>query len=951
MPNQVPSPIDPMPALEPCDGKSRSYLQPIAWAASFASAPQFGAEGRLPDSLRQGVRQGAAHLFRLAVLQAHLIDLVAQSKPTDLPAFDGWPLVPTATAATQTPRANPFLLNPYLGLVVSSGGAHSAFQAWVSNQSQTTAEIVSLVQFLASAVSIPTSLAQPIVQQAWTTVVSASQVLYAPIVDATARQSLGWIPVSGEDDSPTRPINVPTMPYPQTDMYVTVNRIPVRTRIMVATTDDRFHGSTDIPPTGEVMFFIHGHMSKIEEAADFAPQLIFQARAAGRPLTLVMFDQPSSGYSAMIDHSTLDPTLITFPDGDKPGDPNSPFGAALLKAVRRLSATSFVKAHIVALVNALDQKYLIANRLSTFVGGSLGGHMGVRFACDGGAWPQRVVAWSPASMWSDNSVGPVTIKTLILDGALKRLVPETNASGDPVRADYFATVFDNATNAVPHVPAQPLMWYRAQGSNEPHALPPKPDDWPCKASLIANARLERREIYNRLFRDWHWRLAAEMCHFNFLDESPVDSATPYYNRIARPLLLMAGVDDDYDWVGLYTYTKKFVGKTWSPNVVARFPNKTGHSIHNERPAFLATQVLTFGQPAVPIGTAPGCALNSAATGIKFFVGGGDGHLWENFWDGPENRWRWTDHGWPGAPVDCAPGALFNSPQAGLKFFVKTGDGRLLENIWDPAANRWAWTDHGTPPGTTVATAPDCALDDANTGIKFFMGGSDGHLWENYWDASVQHWGWTDHGTPPGTMVGSAPGALFNSPRAGLKFFVRAADGRLMENHWDQGANKWSWTDHGTPPGTTVATTPGCPLDSPNSQIKFFMGGVDGRLWERYWDQSTSQWRWTDHGTPPGTEVASTPGALFNSPRTGLKLFVRAADGRLMENYWDASANIWSWTDHGTPPGTTVATAAGCALDSANSGIKLFIGGADGHLWENCWDSAASRWSWTDHGTP
>ncbi len=249
------------------------------------------------------------------------------------------------------------------------------------------------------------------------------------------------------------------MPYPQTEMFVTVSGVPVRTRIMIATTDERFHGSTDIPPTGEFMFFIHGHMSKIEEAADFAPQLIFQARAAGRPLTLVMFDQPSCGYSAMIDHSTLDPTLITFPDGDNPGDPSSTFGAALLKAVRRLSATSFVKAHIVALVNALD---LNTDRepFSTFVGGSLGGHMGVRFACDGGTWPERVVAWSPASMWNDNSFGPVTMKTVILDGSLKRLVTETNAFNDPVRASYFATVFDNSTNPFPKVPAQPLMWYR-----------------------------------------------------------------------------------------------------------------------------------------------------------------------------------------------------------------------------------------------------------------------------------------------------------------------------------------------------------------------------------------------------------------------------------------------------------------------------------------------------------
>ncbi len=187
-------PIDPSPALEPCDAKSSSYLQPTAWAGTFPTAPPFGAEGRLPDTLRQGVRAGAAHLLRLAVLQAHLIDLVAHNKPTNLPAFSGWPVVPTTAAATASPRANPFLLNPFLGLLVSGGSVHSAFQTWSTNKIQAATEIASLVQFLASAVSIPTTAAQPIVLQAWTTTVNATRVLYAPIVDATARNSLGWIP-------------------------------------------------------------------------------------------------------------------------------------------------------------------------------------------------------------------------------------------------------------------------------------------------------------------------------------------------------------------------------------------------------------------------------------------------------------------------------------------------------------------------------------------------------------------------------------------------------------------------------------------------------------------------------------------------------------------------------------------------------------------------------------
>ncbi len=34
-------------------------------------------------------------------------------------------------------------------------------------------------------------------------------------------------------------------------------------------------------------------------------------------------------------------------------------------------------------------------------------------------------------------------------------------------------------------------------------------------------------------------------------------------------------------------------------------------------------------------------------------------------------------------------------------------------------------------------------------MKFFMAGSDGHLWENYWEQQNPAWRWTDHRIPTG----------------------------------------------------------------------------------------------------------------------------------------------------------------------------------------------------------
>ena len=55
----------------------------------------------------------------------------------------------------------------------------------------------------------------------------------------TARGELGWIAVSGEDDLPHRPVNVPRTPFPQHDLYFTVpgdlGEVAVQTRFAIAT--------------------------------------------------------------------------------------------------------------------------------------------------------------------------------------------------------------------------------------------------------------------------------------------------------------------------------------------------------------------------------------------------------------------------------------------------------------------------------------------------------------------------------------------------------------------------------------------------------------------------------------------------------------------------------------------------------------------------------------------
>ena len=104
---------------------------------------------------------------------------------------------------------------------------------------------------------------------------------------------------------------------------------------------------------------------------------------------------------------------------------------------------------------------------------------------------------------------------------------------------------------------------------------------PTKAVYIQEARRDRREIYNQVSRRWHWRICGEMIRYSFEGYAP-----------KKPLLLMVGEDDNYPLVHFADNVKSLAGtlKGLGKCLVVQ---DTGHSIHNERPFFLANQVVAF----------------------------------------------------------------------------------------------------------------------------------------------------------------------------------------------------------------------------------------------------------------------------------------------------------------------------------------------------------------------
>lgn len=425
-----------------------------------------------------------------------------------------------------------------------------------------------------------------------------------PEARAFFRESLGWIAVSGEDDSPHRPVNAPCTPFPQYNIEVVIpagtimgGAAPVRearisTRFVVATARPAPRTfptePTALPPVAapsvpprvgtarDVILFIHGHSSRAEEFEDIAPIVLGRAESSGRQLVFISLDLPCAGYTEMFDSQTIIGSLDLSrnPDVSRPS--------------RSFPGLNFFEEFICRFIETLG----IGHRILAIIGGSLGGNMTLRLGRTRedrrSAYIPNLISWSAASVW-DSFMEPrdpidELAKRLALDTAFNSLLDtqresQTPAHNDRARADYFDNVFIKVPLdlIVWAVKRQPEQWYR--------------DNWqPCKNFHIENAMLDRQEIYCRQFRQMHWRIALEQLIFS---QNLREEGRPLYERNRSNMLLLAGEGDNYDFTKIHDATRTLALRMVGTPGECLLLNDTGHSIHNERPTWFSDRILRF----------------------------------------------------------------------------------------------------------------------------------------------------------------------------------------------------------------------------------------------------------------------------------------------------------------------------------------------------------------------
>ncbi len=433
-----------------------------------------------------------------------------------------------------------------------------------------------------------------------------------------ARDALGWIAVSGEDDSPHRPVNVPSSSHPQFDVRVTVptprgrgRRVTVRSRYTIAQSRPPTP-TLDIPNPGtwrlgreltpnirtpaDVLVFVHGMDSRAEEA-EHITELLFQRRAREqRNLVVIAVDLPSSGYADNLDYQVVSPltdigrpklTPVPLPLAIPPavapllpGVPPVVLPGVLIPdfgATGRTPVLDFIEEFIVRFVATLDGQLRIERDILAVMGGSLGGNMSFRLGRRPSTpWVRNVIVWSPASIWTSLAAGADLIKHQGPRGGWESSndrdandLDDRTAARSDRRRNFFAT-WDQ--------PIVPLIVPMAQSDTWTSMF------YPCHDSAIAGARLDRHETYDARFRLWHWRLGTEQLIYSHQGQ---------YLRNDKPMLLACGTEDNVPFNSICDATQ-----STAPNMIntpgrAFFLTRTGHSVDHERGDFFADRIVEF----------------------------------------------------------------------------------------------------------------------------------------------------------------------------------------------------------------------------------------------------------------------------------------------------------------------------------------------------------------------
>lgn len=377
-----------------------------------------------------------------------------------------------------------------------------------------------------------------------------------------------------------------------------IDRVALPWRYKIGTTTYTINYVQAGTPGNPVLLLLHGHSSSIHEFDQLYAHLVDRFH-------VFSLDLPSCGESTPV-------TLAAV----------NAHGAGYPAQRRCLLFLRDLVAHFV------DRVIVRAGLGPVHIaGGSLGGNIGLWLGCTESptlAWLDRLTIWSPGCGWRFGHVG----RNLALPTAA------TNARRRRWNEDRFweSAFGSSAPNA--GLPPQPWFWYwdcwaqecppdgtggrprcRFLGGGQcdkcslriedfdtdpdQPRLPPDHDYPPMGARkiqfILGAYRGHRRPPFDNRRAVWHWQIAYETIANSFAEPRPQNGGPPRITRIKVPVTFTAGRADNDGNGGLFGPTRDLYVDLYNSghrSCIARWIDRAGHSIHNERPVTLAEVLAT-----------------------------------------------------------------------------------------------------------------------------------------------------------------------------------------------------------------------------------------------------------------------------------------------------------------------------------------------------------------------
>ena len=300
---------------------------------------------------------------------------------------------------------------------------------------------------------------------------------------------------------------------------------------------------------------------------------------------------------------------------------------------------------------------------------------------------------------------------------------------------------------------------------------------------------------------------------------------------------------------------------------------------------------------------------------------------------------WTNHGHPGGLatiIGAYPGPLpSDGPEPETITFAVDGDGLLwqAEVFGEPDDGLFGessfWIHHGRPAETVAiraAVGPFAVASIRPQPAWVFMIGSDGHLWSRE-SVAVEDWSWVDHGTPEGTTIASAVTPVSVDARPAVHALAR--DGHL----WMRArlGGQWQWVDRGTPHGQLIFSVLGAANLPPNLD-GFPVAAVatgTGQVWINQPDGAGFRWEPLDTPTADDRIVAGIGVTMVSA--SALDITAVDANGKVWNRRWSAT-NPGQWASLGSPAGAAITAAVGAIADPAGAARTMVAVVAGDQLW-------------------